>query len=191
MARDNKTIGNFRLDGIKAAPRGVNAIEVSFDIDANGIVSVGAKEQATGKEQKITITASTNLTKEDIDRLLKEATAHAAADSKVKEEAEVRNEADQACYAVEHQLKDGGDKIRDTNRTRAQLLITEMRQKLANHASMDEIRKMTADVRALMSMLQQDSAAPDAEPGAAGGQQKEHSSDAKQEDIVDAEVTPV
>jgi molecular chaperone DnaK len=200
MARDNKTLGNFKLDGIKAAPRGMNAIEVSFDIDSNGIVNVAAKEQATGKEQKITITASTNLTKEDIERLLKEATANAAADSKVKEEADVRNEADQACYAVEHLLKDGGEKIRDTNRSRSQLLITELRQKLEKHESIADIKKMTADVQALMAMLQQDiSAAASTGAGTNGsGTNGSGTNDSgfaakskEEEDIVDAEVSPV
>ncbi|MDP3508454.1 MAG: molecular chaperone DnaK [Candidatus Melainabacteria bacterium] len=201
MARDNKTLGNFKLDGIKAAPRGMNAIEVSFDIDSNGIVNVAAKEQATGKEQKITITASTNLTKEDIERLLKEATANAAADSKVKDEADVRNEADQACYAVEHLLKDGGEKIRDTNRSRSQLLITELRQKLEKHENIADIKKMTADVKSLMAMLQQDISAAGAgddagatESGAKGSGTNGSSSTAKakaEDDIVDAEVSAV
>ncbi len=202
MARDNKTLGNFKLDGIKAAPRGMNAIEVSFDIDSNGIVNVAAKEQATGKEQKITITASTNLTKEDIERLLKEATANAAADSKVKDEADVRNEADQACYAVEHLLKDGGEKIRDTNRSRSQLLITELRQKLEKHESIADIKKMTADVQALMAMLQQDiSAAAAGGNGSNGNGANGNGSNGngsgptakpkEEDDIVDAEVSAV
>ena len=97
MARDNKTLGNFKLEGIKPAPRGLPKIEVSFDIDANGIVSVAAKDEATGKEQKITISASTNLTKDDIDRLVKESTENAASDRKAREEADTRNEADQVC----------------------------------------------------------------------------------------------
>ncbi len=191
MARDNKTLGNFKLDGIKAAPRGMNAIEVSFDIDSNGIVNVAAKEQATGKEQKITITASTNLTKEDIERLLKEATANAAADSKVKDEADVRNDADQACYAVEHLLKEGGEKIRDTNRSRSQLLITELRQKLEAHEGIADIKKMTADVQALMAMLQQDISAAASTHGSGTNGSVPTAKPQEQEDIVDAEVSPV
>jgi molecular chaperone DnaK len=191
MARDNKTLGNFKLDGIKAAPRGMNAIEVSFDIDSNGIVNVAAKEQATGKEQKITITASTNLTKEDIERLLKEATANAAADSKIKDEAVVRNEADQACYAVEHLLREGGEKIRDTNRSRSQLLIAELRQKLEKHESIADIKKMTADVQALMAMLQQDISAAGASNGSGTNSSGPAAKPKEEEDIVDAEVSPV
>jgi molecular chaperone DnaK len=191
MARDNKTLGNFKLDGIKAAPRGMNAIEVSFDIDSNGIVNVAAKEQATGKEQKITITASTNLTKEDIERVLKEATANAAADSKVKDEANVRNEADQACCAVEHLLREGGEKIRDTNRSRSQLLITELRQKLEKHESIADIKKMTADVQALMAMLQQDISAAASTNGSGTNGSGSTAKPKEEEDIVDAEVSPV
>jgi molecular chaperone DnaK len=107
MARDNKKLGNFRLDGIQPAPRGVPRIEVSFDIDANGIVQVSAKDLNSGKEQKVTITASTNLTKEDIDRLVREAAANAEEDLKVKAMADLRNEADGLIYMVEktHQRK--------------------------------------------------------------------------------------
>jgi molecular chaperone DnaK len=160
MARDNKSLGNFRLDGIKPAPRGLPMIEVSFDIDANGIVNVAAKDQATGKEQKITITASTNLTKDDIDRLVKEATANAATDKKAREEADTRNDADQACYQIEHQLREGGEKVRETNRSRAQLLIAELRQKLERRENADDIKKLTADLRGLLAMIQQDIASP-------------------------------
>ena len=141
MARDNKSLGNFRLEGIKPAPRGMPMIEVSFDIDANGIVNVAAKDQITGKEQKITITASTNLTKEDIDRLVKEAAANAESDRKAKEDADLRNEADQACYLVEHQLREGGERVRETNRSRGQMLIAELRQKLERKESMEEIQE--------------------------------------------------
>jgi molecular chaperone DnaK len=111
MARDNRTLGRFHLVGIPPAPRGVPQIEVTFDIDANGIVNVSAKDLGTGKEQKITITASSGLTKEEVERMMKEAEAHAEEDRRRKEEVEARNRADQAVYAAERLLKDAGDKL--------------------------------------------------------------------------------
>jgi molecular chaperone DnaK len=203
MAKDNKTIGNFRLDGIKAAPRGTTKIEVSFDIDANGIVNVAAKDESTGIQQKITISSSTNLTKEDIERLVKESTENAAADRKAKEEAETRNEADQACYLVEHQLREGGEKVRETNRSRAQALISDLRQKVERRASMEELKSGTSDLRTLLDVIQQDINSPTDTAGAdahggsngangkngnSGGHGKKHAH-APDEDIIDAEVT--
>ena len=116
FAKDNKSIGTFRLDGIAPAPRGVPQIEVTFDIDANGIVNVSAKDLGTGKEQHISITASTNMSKEDIDRAVKDAEAYAAEDAKKKEEIDVRNEADQMVYQVEKSMSDFGDKVTDADR---------------------------------------------------------------------------
>ncbi len=111
MARDNRTLGKFHLVGIPPAPRGVPQIEVTFDIDANGIVNVSAKDLGTGKEQKITITASSGLSKEDVDRMMQEAEANAEQDKQLKTEVETRNRADQTVYAAEQLLKDSGDKL--------------------------------------------------------------------------------
>lgn len=199
MARDNKSLGNFKLDGIQPAQRGMPMIEVSFDIDANGIVSVGAKDQASGKEQKITISASTNLTKEDIDRLLQEATANAASDRKTKEDVDTRNEADQTCYQIEHQLTQGGELIREINRSRAQLLIADLRQKIERNESAEEIKKATADLRGMVSMLQQDLASPAGSVAPNGSTESQNQSSNEpnptahgqytDEDIIDAEIT--
>jgi molecular chaperone DnaK len=201
LARDNKSLGNFKLDGITPAPRGMAKIEVSFDIDANGIVNVAAKDQATGKEQKITITASTNLTKEDIERLVKEATLNAAADHKAREEVDVRNDADQACYLIRHQLKQGGDKVRETNRARAQMLIAELRHKLEQNESIDVIKKCTADLRGLEAMIHEDVASSSASAGnSSQPQTKSHqegnagkgaqkSAAGSEDDIIDVECT--
>jgi len=197
MAKDNKSLGNFKLDGIKAAPRGTPKIEVSFDIDANGIVNVAAKDEATGKEQKISITASTNLSKQDIERLINESAANAAADKKSREEADVRNEADQICYTVEQSLESGADKVRATNRSRANAQIEQLRKMLTNKESIDEIKKCTADLRALLTMIQQDLSTPSEAPNSnsnANSSDTEHESNGSasagnDEDIVDAEVT--
>jgi molecular chaperone DnaK len=111
MARDNRTLGRFHLVGIPPAPRGVPQIEVTFDIDANGILHVSARDQGTGKEQAITITASTGLTKDEIDRMVKESEAHAAEDTRRKEEIELRNKLDADVYATEKLLNENRDKL--------------------------------------------------------------------------------
>jgi molecular chaperone DnaK len=111
LARDNRTLGRFQLTGIPSAPRGVPQIEVTFDIDANGIVNVSAKDKATNKEQKITITSSSGLSKEEVDRMMREAESHADEDKRRKEEIETRNQADQSVYAAEKFLSENGDKI--------------------------------------------------------------------------------
>ena len=117
FAKDNKTLGVFHLDGIAPAPRGIPQIEVSFDIDANGIVNVSAKDLGTGKEQSITITSSTNMSKDDIDKAVKEAEQYAAEDKKRREEADLRNNADQLVYTTEKTLSDFGDKLSDSEKT--------------------------------------------------------------------------
>src|SRR4029453_4835959 len=116
LARDNRTLGRFQLVGIPPAPRGVPQIEVTFDIDANGIVNVQAKDLGTGKEQKITITASSGLSKDEVSRMMKNAESHADEDKKRRDEIEARNRADQAVYGAERFLKDSGDKLTAADR---------------------------------------------------------------------------
>lgn len=130
MAADNKTLGRFQLTDIPAAPRGVPQIEVTFDIDANGIVSVKAKDLGTKKEQKITITSSTNLSDDEIDKMVKEAEANKEADLKKKEEAEVRNDAEQAIFQIEKSIKDLGDKISSEDKEKAEKEIKELKEAL-------------------------------------------------------------
>ena len=130
MARDNKSIGNFRLDGIAPAPRGIPQIEVTFDIDANGIVNVSAKDKGTGKEQHISITASTNMSKEDIDKAVKEAEAFAAEDKKRREEADIRNEADSMCYQMRKSLTDFGDKVSADDKAKVEPKIAALEEAL-------------------------------------------------------------
>ena len=130
MASDNKTLGRFQLTNIPAAPRGVPQIEVTFDIDANGIVNVKAKDLGTNKEQSITITSSTNLSDEEIDKMVKEAEANREADEKKKEEAEVRNEAEQLVFQTEKSLKDLGDKVSKEDKEKAEKQIKELKEAL-------------------------------------------------------------
>ena len=120
MAADNKSLGKFTLTGIPAAPRGVPQIEVTFDIDANGIVKVTAKDKATGKSQQITISGSTALSDDEVDRMVKDAESHAEEDKKHKDEIEVRNQTDSLCYSTEQTLKDLGDKVPEDQRKNVQ-----------------------------------------------------------------------
>ncbi len=128
MARDNRTLGKFHLDGIPPAPRGVPQIEVTFDIDANGIVNVSAKDLGTGKQQQITITASSGLGKDEVDKMMQEAEAHADEDKARKDEVETRNRADQAAYAAERMLKDAGDKLSEEERKPVEEAVAALRK---------------------------------------------------------------
>lgn len=130
FAKDNKSIGTFRLDGIAPAPRGIPQIEVTFDIDANGIVNVTAKDLGTGKEQHISITASTNMSKDDIDKAVKEAEAFAAEDKKRKEEVDARNEADSMVYQIEKSMKDFGDKVTDEDKSKVEPKLEALKKAL-------------------------------------------------------------
>ncbi len=142
MAADNKTLGRFQLANIPPAPRGVPQIEVTFDIDANGIVNVKAKDLGTNKEQSITITASSNLSEEEIDKMMKEAEANKEADKKRKEEADTKNEAEQTIFATEKAIKDLGDKIADKDKKKAEELIDELKKALEKD-DIEDIKKKT------------------------------------------------
>ena len=142
MANDNKTLGRFQLTDIPPAPRGIPQIEVTFDIDANGIVNVKAKDMGTGKEQKITITSSTGLSDEEIDKMVKEAEANKEADNKRKEEADVRNEAEQTIFATEKAIKDLGDKCDSSLKEKAENEIKDLRDALTKN-DVEEIKNKT------------------------------------------------
>ncbi len=130
MAGDNMTLGRFRLEGIPPAPRGMPQIEVAFDIDANGILNVTARDKATGREQKMTITASTNLAKSDVERMVQEAKRHEADDRKRKELAEARNQGDTLAYQAEKALRDLGDKVPAADRQKIEGKVAELREAL-------------------------------------------------------------
>ncbi|MFH1386068.1 MAG: molecular chaperone DnaK [bacterium] len=169
MAADNRTLGRFHLDGIPPAPRGVPQVEVTFDIDANGILNVKAKDKGTNKEQKITITASSGLSKDEIEKMKKEASAHEADDKKRKEEVEVRNQADAMCYTSEKTLKDAGDKVDAATKEKVEKAITETRKALESKETetikkaLDELQK---EVYEMSSKIYKEAApAPDQTPG--------------------------
>jgi molecular chaperone DnaK len=144
MAADNKTLGRFQLGNIPPAPRGIPQIEVKFDIDANGIVNVRAKDLGTNKEQSITITASTNLSDDEIDRMVKEAEANKEADKKRKEDVDTRNEAEQLVFATEKAIKDLGDKVDAKEKEEAEKLSEELKESLKGNDIEDIKKKMEA-----------------------------------------------
>ncbi len=146
FARDNKQLALFKLDGIAPAPRGIPQIEVTFDLDANGIVNVSAKDLGTGKEQHITITSSTNMNKDDIDKAVKEAEQFAAEDKKRREEVDAKNEAENLCYSVEKLITDSGDKIDEADKNELNQKVAELKGMLTT-ATVEELKLKTEDVQ--------------------------------------------
>jgi len=168
LAKDNKSIGRFRLEGIPPAPRGVPQIEVTFDIDANGILHVSAKDLGTGKEQKITITASSGLTQEEIERMRKEAELHADEDRKKREEIEARNEADSAVYQSEKLLRENADKISAENRQKIEQAVQAVKDAL-NGTDIAAIRSAAERLNAAWQEVSQELYRNAAQQGAAAG----------------------
>ncbi len=155
MARDNKSLGHFRLEGIAPAPRGIPQVEVTFDIDANGILNVSAKDRATGREQKITITASSGLSKGEIDRMVRDAEIHAQEDRQRKEEIEERNRADSVAYQAERTLRDVGEKVSAGVRDDVEAKIKAVRDALATN-DMQRVRSATSELESAMQRIGQD-----------------------------------
>ncbi|HKG50957.1 MAG TPA: Hsp70 family protein, partial [Actinomycetales bacterium] len=195
MTRDNKPLGTFDLTGIAPAPRGVPQIEVTFDIDANGIVHVSAKDRGTGKEQSMTISGGSALPKEEIERMVREAELHAEEDRKRREEAEARNQAEQLAWSTEKFLKDNEDKVPADTRTEVEQSIADLRKALAENASSEELKAKTEALATTSQKIGQAMYAAEQAAGAGaegasqgapqGGAQAGSSAD---DDVVDAEV---
>ena len=191
FARDNKSLGVFHLDGIAPAPRGVPQIEVTFDIDANGIVKVSAKDLGTGKEQNITITASTNMSKEDIDKAVKEAEQFAADDKKKREEVDIRNGADQMVFQTEKMLKENGDKLPADVKTEAESKLADLKTAVQS-GNVDDIKAKQEALSQVFEKMYQAAAAAQqtagAQPGADAGATNEKPND---DGVVDADFKEV
>ena len=191
FARDNKSLGVFHLDGIAPAPRGVPQIEVTFDIDANGIVKVSAKDLGTGKEQNITITASTNMSKEDIDKAVKEAEQFAADDKKKREEVDIRNGADQMVFQTEKMLKENGDKLPADVKSDAEAKLADLRTAVQS-GNVDDIKAKQEALSQVFEKMYQAAAAAQqaagAQPGADAGATNEKPND---DGVVDADFKEV
>jgi len=191
FARDNKSLGVFHLDGIAPAPRGVPQIEVTFDIDANGIVKVSAKDLGTGKEQNITITASTNMSKEDIDKAVKEAEQFAADDKKKREEVDIRNGADQMVFQTEKMLKENGDKLPADVKSDAEAKLADLKTAVQS-GNVDDIKAKQEALSQVFEKMYQAAAAAQqaagAQPGADAGATNEKPND---DGVVDADFKEV
>ena len=191
MAADNKTLGRFQLSGIPAAPRGVPQIEVTFDIDANGIVNVKAKDLGTNKEQAITITSNTNLSDEEIEKMRKEAEEHAEEDKKKKEEADLRNEAEQMVFQTEKSIKDLGDKIDSKEKEEAEGLIKDLKEALEKD-DIEDIKtkkeKLSEKAMALATKVYENiQKEQQAQASSSNEEASESSKDSKDGDVKDAE----
>ena len=187
FTRDNKPLGTFDLTGIAPAPRGIPQIEVTFDIDANGIVHVSARDKGTNKEQSMTITGGSKLSDEEIDRMVKDAEAHAADDKKAKEEADVRNQAEQAVYSVQSLIKDNKDKLSDATVTEVQAAADKVTEALKGsdiEAVKSALTELNESSQKLGQEIYQQAQAAQADAGQAGAAASESSDD----DVVDAEV---
>ncbi|MEH2237803.1 molecular chaperone DnaK [Nostoc sp.] len=191
FSNDNKSLGTFRLDGIPPAPRGVPQIEVVFDIDANGILNVTAKDKGTGKEQSISITGASTLDKNDVDRMVREAEQNASSDKERREKIERKNQADSLAYQAEKQLQELGDKVPAADKTKVEGLVKELREAVAKEDD-EQIKKLTPELQqalfAVGSNIYQQAgggAAPDTEPQDGGST----SSSASGDDVIDADFT--
>ncbi|HET9264737.1 MAG TPA: molecular chaperone DnaK [Vicinamibacterales bacterium] len=190
MSRDNRTLGRFHLTGLPPAPRGVPQIKVTFDIDANGIVNVSAMDMATKNEQKITITASSGLSKDEVDRMMREAESHADEDKKRKEEIDTRNQADQAAYAAERMLKDAGDKLPASDRAAIESAIGDLKTSIEQNDIAGMKRRMEALNAAQHKAAETMYRAANAPGSAPGGEPAGEPSGAGRPsgDVIDAEV---
>jgi molecular chaperone DnaK len=203
MSRDNKILGTFRLDGIPPAPRGMPQIEVTFDIDANGILHVSAKDLGTGKDQKITIQGSSGLSKEEVEKMTKEAELHAAEDKKRKEAVETKNQLDTAIYQLEKTIKDSGDKLPAGIKSKGEAAITDAKKELESNdvdrmkAAMEKLSAVGGEIYQEAQKAAQTAGAPG--PGAAGPGPEAASGEAegsakkaeKKADVVDADFEVV
>ena len=200
MARDNKSLGMFRLDGIPPAMKGMPQIEVTFDIDANGIVNVTAKDKATNKEQKITITNSSNLSEADIDKMVKEAEANASEDKKKKEEAETRNNAQSMISAADRIVKDFEGKISDSDKAKLDEQKEALKKALDENKSYEEIKKLSEDLQQTMYAISQAAYAKVQQEGQnaqtegaqgqnAGSENANSNANNNNDDVIDAEFT--
>jgi molecular chaperone DnaK len=192
MAGDNKTLGRFILDGIPPAPRGIPQINVTFDIDADGILHVAAQDRATGREQKITITASSGLAKHEVERMVKDAESHSAEDRARKERIEVRNNADSAIYTAEKLMREQGDKIPGDVRSEVEAKVADVK-KLLDSENTDQLRQaleaLQESVQKVGAAMYQQAGPTPPPPGGPDNPSAGGSGDGSSEDVIDGEFT--
>jgi molecular chaperone DnaK len=177
MVSDNKSLGTFRLDGIPAAPRGVPQVEVAFDIDANGILNVTAKDKGSGKEQSITITGASTLSESEVDRMVKDAEANADSDQQKREAIDTKNQAESLIYQAEKQVEELGEKVSPEAKTKVELVLTELKEAVAS----DDTQRIKERVEGLQTALM--------EMGAAvySGEEEPSTTSSRDDDVIDAE----
>jgi molecular chaperone DnaK len=188
MAQDNRQLARFRLEGIRPAPRGTPQVEVTFDMDANGILNVSARDKDTGAEQQVTIEESTNLDQGDIDRMIREAEQNSAADRRRREEIDARNELDSLAYRVERQLGELADRLPVHDKARAEQAIADARAAISDEAGLDRVRPLISDLQQLASSLPSAAAAAGASASGNGAGAEEAAAE-DDEEVVDAEFT--
>jgi molecular chaperone DnaK len=196
-AADNRILGRFRLEGIRPAPRGQPQVEVTTDIDANGILSVSARDKDTGAEQRITISETSNLDKAEVDRMLADAQQHQAEDAALRQAIDARNELDAVAYQVERRLAELGDSVPVHEKARAEMLVADARQAVKEEAPMDRLRSLTAELQGVYQGLLSARSAPSGgasgASGASGNGGANGSAGAGRDvddDVIDAEFTP-
>ncbi len=190
MAADNRVLGRFRLEGIRPAPRGLPQIKVTFDIDANGILNVTARDMETGKEQQVTISESTNLEKSEVERMVRDAQAHAAEDKRRRETVEARNQADTLAYQLERTLKDLGDKVPVHERSRCEGLVEEARGAVADpETTRERFAQLSSDLQQALQMVAAAAYRQAGEAGAGGAERERQRPESGGEDVIDAEYT--
>jgi molecular chaperone DnaK len=186
LAADNRQLARFRLEGIQPAPRGVPQVEVTFDVDANGILHVSARDQATGAEQRVEIAETTNLDERDIEQMVRDAEQHADEDRRRREEIDARNELDSLAYRVDHLVEELQDRLPVHEKARAEQLVTEARQAIQENAGLDRVRPMIADLEQMLHGLPASAAAAASAPAGDGAEAGAVEDD---EEVVDAEFT--
>ena len=186
-AADNRVLGRFRLENIRPAPRGEPQIEVTFDIDANGILNVSARDKDTGAEQRITISESSNLDKAEVERMIAEAEQHQEEDRRLRELADARNELDSAAYQVERRLNELGDRAPAHERARAEMLVSDAREAIKGDAPLDRLRNLAAELQQVFYGL---AAAPSGDGGRGPGEPGAAPGGPGDDDVIDAEFTP-
>jgi molecular chaperone DnaK len=186
-AADNRVLGRLRLENIPPAPRGVPQIEVTFDIDANGILNVSAKDSATGREQKITISGSGTLDESEVQRMVADAERHRADDAQLREAVDARNTLDSAAYQVDRRLSELGDQVAVHDKARAEMLVADARQAIKEQAPLDRLRSLTADLQQMLHGLAASTAGagPSGGSGPDGGQPG-----TRADDVIDADYSP-
>jgi molecular chaperone DnaK len=193
LASENRVLGRFRLEGIRPAPRGVPQIEVTFDVDANGILHVTARDKDTGAEQSITITESSRLDESEVERMINDAEAHREEDKRIRQEIDARNELDSVAHQVQRMLEQAGDVVPSHERSRAELLINDAREAVKNQDGLDRVRQLTSELQQIAQSLQSARPAGDGAAATASGNDNGSASGeraaADDDDVIDAEFT--